>query len=73
MQFSGNLAALDVRPVVLYQRVRRLGNGHLVRGHLLGAPGLALPVRHPLFQALVLPFQRRQFLRVLRAFQGMPG
>ena len=69
LQVSGNVATADLRAVVLYQRIRRLLNGFLVGGHALRPSGLALPVLHPLFQALVLPFQRRQLLGVLRAFQ----
>ena len=69
LQVSGNVAAADLRAVILYQRVRRLLNGFPVGGHALRPSGLALPVLHPLFQGLVLPFQRRDLLRVLRAFQ----
>ena len=69
LQVSGNVAAADLRAVVLYQRIRRLLNGFPVGGHALRPSGLALPILNPLFQALVLPFQRRDLLRVLRAFQ----
>ena len=70
LQVPDNVAAADLRAVVLYQHIRRLLNGFPVGGHALRPSGLALPVLHPLFQALVLPFQRRQLLGVLRAFQG---
>ena len=69
LQVSGNVAAADLRAVVLYQRVCRLLNGFPVGGHSLRSSGLALPILNPLFQALVFPFQRRDLLRVLRAFQ----
>ena len=56
LQISGNVAAADLRAVVLYQRIRRLLNGFPVGGHALRPSGLSLPILHPFFQALVLPF-----------------